>query len=142
MTLKNINNYDITIYNSQRMDDDTDVIEEKSIGTFSIRDNKAYIMYKSGEGGDETTSVVTASEDGVKIKRKGAVNSDMLYVEGRRTSFIYRIPYGTMDMEIYTELIENSLNDDGGELHLVYDLSVQGAVIKNDMKIKVSRGKE
>lgn len=142
MTLKNINNYDITIYNSQRMDDDTDVIEEKSIGTFSIRDNKAYIMYKSGEGGDETTSVVTASEDGVKIKRKGAVNSDMLYVEGRKTSFIYRIPYGTMDMEIYTELIENSLNDDGGELHLVYDLSVQGAVIKNDMKIKVSRGKE
>ena len=142
MTLKNINNYDITIYNSQRMDDDTDVIEEKSIGTFSIRDNKAYIMYKSGDGGDETTSVVTASEDGVKIKRKGAVNSDMLYVEGRKTSFIYRIPYGTMDMEIYTELIENSLNDDGGELHLVYDLSVQGAVIKNDMKIKVSRGKE
>ena len=142
MTLKNINNYDITIYNSQRMDDDTDVIEEKSIGTFSIRDNKAYIMYKSGEGDDETTSVVTASEDGVKIKRKGAVNSDMLYVEGRKTSFIYRIPYGTMDMEIYTELIENSLNDDGGELHLVYDLSVQGAVIKNDMKIKVSRGKE
>ena len=124
------------------MDDDTDVIEEKSIGTFSIRDNKAYIMYKSGEGGDETTSVVTASEDGVKIKRKGAVNSDMLYVEGRKTSFIYRIPYGTMDMEIYTELIENSLSDDGGELHLVYDLSVQGAVIKNDMKIKVSRGKE
>ena len=140
MTLKNINNYDITIYHSQRIDGDCDVIEEKSGGTFSIKDNKAYIMYKSTDEGDETTSVVTVSADSVKIKRKGSVNSDMLYIQGKTTSFLYRIPYGTMEMEIYTRLIENSLSDNGGELHLVYDLTVQGAVIENDMKIKISRG--
>lgn len=142
MTLKNINDYDITILNRQIIDGEEDTIEEKTIGSFRIMDEKAYIMYKSrGEDGDETISVINVSCDGVKIKRKGAVTADMIYRTGEKTAFLYRLPFGAMDMEIYTKSIENSLNENGGTLRIVYTLFVQGATMENDMQIQILRGK-
>ena len=143
MTLKNINNYDITILNRQTIDGEEDTIEEKSVGSFRVMDGKAYIMYKThGEDGDETTSVITVSDEGVKIKRKGAVVADMIYTQGEKTAFLYRLPFGAMDMEIYTKSIKNSLDENGGTLRIVYTLFVQGAKMENDMQIQILRGNE
>ena len=143
MTLKNIDNYDITILNRQTIDGEDDTIEEKSVGSFRVMDKKAYIMYKTrDEDGGETTSVVTVSDEGVKIKRKGSVTADMIYTQGKKTEFLYRLPFGAMDMEIYTKSIENSLDENGGTLRIAYTLFAQGAKMENDMQIQILRGKE
>lgn len=137
MTLKNIDIYDITIYNHQNIDGNIDIIEEKNTGSFCIKNNKAYIMYKNDIYGSETSSTLIVSDEGVKIKRRGAINSDMHYKKDAKTLFVYRLPYGAMEMEIETLRIVNSLSESGGELRIVYTLAVQGEKYYNDMKIIV-----
>lgn len=139
MTLKNIDNYDITIYNNQKIDNDTDIIEEKCTGSFRIKNGKSYIMYKAGQEGTKTSVTVIVSEDYVKIRRTGAVNSEMLYRTDRKTSFMYNLPYGSMSIDIETELIEAQLCDDGGEIRLVYVLIIQNERYYNDLKITVKK---
>lgn len=139
MTLKNIDNYDITIYNNQKIDNDTDIIEEKCTGSFRIKNGKSYIMYKADEEGAKTSVTVIVSEDCVKIRRTGAVNSEMLYRTDRKTSFMYNLPYGSMSIDIETELIEAQLCDDGGEIRLVYVLIIQNERYYNDLKITVKK---
>lgn len=137
MTLKNTDIYDITISNHQTIDDDTDVIEEKNTGSYCIKNGKAYIIYKSADNGSEISSTVIVSDDGIKIKRRGAVNADMIYKKNVKTSFMYRIPYGAMEMEIETLRIVNALGENGGDLRIIYTLAVQGEKYYNNMKITV-----
>lgn len=137
--MKNIDNYDITIYNNQKIDNDTDIIEEKCTGSLHIKNGKSYIMYKAGQEGTKTSVTVIVSEDYVKIRRTGAVNSEMLYRTDRKTSFMYNLPYGSMSIDIETELIEAQLCDDGGEIRLVYVLIIQNERYYNDLKITVKK---
>ena len=135
--MKNIDNYDITIYNNQKIDND--IIEEKCTGSFRIKNGKSYIMYKAVQEGANTSVTVIVSENCVKIRRTGAVNSEMLYRTDRKTSFMYNLPYGSMSINIETELIEAQLCDDGGEIRLVYVLIIQNERYYNDLKITVKK---
>lgn len=137
MTLKNTDIYDITICNHQTIDDDTDVIEEKNTGSYCIKNGKTYIIYKSVSDSSETSSTVIISDDMIKIKRKGAVDSEMIYKKNTKTSFMYRLPFGSMEMELETLRIVNSLSENGGDLRIIYTLAVQGEKYYNDMKITV-----
>lgn len=139
MTLKNIENYDITILNKQSSDGVTDNIEEKVVGSFRRKNGKSYIMYETEEEGSKTSSTVIAAENEVKIKRSGLINSEMLYRTDRNTSFEYKLPFGAMEMEIETHTIENHLTDNGGSLHLVYTLCIQGGKYYNDMTILIDK---
>lgn len=139
MTLKNIDNYDITICNNQKIDNDTDIIEEKCMGSFRMKNGKSYIMYKSVQEENETSVTVIVSEDCVKIRRTGAVNSEMVYRTDRKTEFMYNLPYGSMSIDIETELIKAELCDDGGEIRLVYVLIIQNERYCNDLKITVKK---
>ena len=46
-------------------------------------------------------------------------------------------PY-SFDTDIYTRRIRNSLSLSGGELTLIYDMTIGGAKKKTTMKIKVT----
>lgn|GEM_PF-5797083 len=139
MTLKNTDIYDITILNRQKTNDSADTIDEKTTGSFCRKNGKSYIMYKSVEDGAETLSTVIVGENEVKIRRRGIVNSEMLCRMGEKTRFMYALPYGNMEMENETLLIENGLSDNGGILHMVYTLYIQGEEYYNDMTIKINK---
>ena len=62
----------------------------------------------------------------IRIKRKGDVNSEMIYKKNTKTSFMYRLPFGAMEMELETLRIVNSLSENGGKLRIIYTLAVQG----------------
>lgn len=133
MTLKNTDIYDITIYNRQIIDGRTDVIEEKNTGRYCLKNNKAYIMYENGG----ISSTVIADGDTVKIKRNGQISSDMLLKCGKKLPFMYRLPYGAMEMEAEASCIEAVFDENGGKLHAVYTLFVQGEEYYNDMEINI-----
>lgn len=139
MTLKNTDIYDITIYNKQTFDGREEVIEEKNEGSFIIKNKKVYILYKSTDDGVETSSMLTVSDDGVHLKKRGNVSSDMYYKRNAKTIFMYKLPFGSIEMEIDTVRIINALTEEGGNLRIVYTLTAQGEKYYNDMKITVSK---
>lgn len=126
----------IKVINHQTIDRETDIIEEKGIGSYREKNGKYYIVYDVNS--EENSSHVTVIVDGsiVKIKRSGeTAASEMVYDTERDTVFKYNTPYGSINMEIKTIRIHNGLTQDGGVLKIVYTLVMQGMSTYNDTEI-------
>ena len=138
LTLKNTDNeYRIIVSNKQTIDNETDTIEEIAYGSYHEKNGKQYILYKTDNDGDKISYVIKIDCDEVTIKRNGSINSSMVYRVGEKKSFLYEIPYGKIEMEIETHRIISDMNETGGEIELVYTLTIQGEKYFNDMKITV-----
>ena len=144
MTLKNTeNNVIIHIKNLQsdvERKEETELITE---GRFYESNNKFYIFY-SEEESEETSAcsvMIVVSEKDVTITRKGEFSSKMHYVKGKTEQITYHTPYGNMSFVLKTSDIINCLTEHGGELKLIYKLSVNGEIINNDLTVTVKKGK-
>ena len=107
-------------------------------GTLCSEGGVLTLSYKeSTEGGDVVSRVVT---DGVTVVvgRTGALNSEFLFDEKNEHSSIYSVGPYSFDALIKTKRIRNSLTYDGGELTLLYEMTVGGAKKSVKMKIEVS----
>jgi len=62
----------------------------------------------------------------------------MVYDADKKTKFLYRTPYGVMEMETDTIRIQNDLDKDG-RLRIIYRLIMQGQVTYNDTEIAIDR---
>lgn len=140
MTLKNTDNeYIITVVNKQTIDGHTVEISETACGSFYEKNDKQYILYKIESDGDRISVMIKIDNDAVIIKRSGSVQSSMEYRIGGKRSFLYRLPYGEIEMELETQQIISSLTPQGGKVKLVYTLSMQGEEYYNDTEITVKR---
>lgn len=138
MTLKSIDKtYIIETVNKQTIDYQTDEISEKANGTYQQIGCKSYIIYKTYAEGEESSTMVIADTKGVTIRRRGSVESNMVFLEGEETSSLYIMPYGKMVIRIKTQKVSVSLDSNGGKIHLKYILIIQGEEYCNDMTIKV-----
>lgn len=138
MTLKNTDSaYRIIVSNKQTIDGETDTIDEMAYGDYYEKNGKQYIIYKTENDGDMASSVIKIEQDSITIKRSGSVNSVMVYKIGKKHHFMYRLPYGDIEMEIDTQRIISNLASGGGTIQLVYTLTVQQEKYFNDMKITV-----
>lgn len=131
------NEYRIIVKNKQTIDGRTETIEEIAYGNYYEKNGKQYILYKTENDDDKTSSMIKVDKDTIQIKRSGSVNSLMVYKAGENRKFMYEIPYGTIEMELETEKIISMLEEKGGEIRLLYTLSVQGEKYFNDMVITV-----
>ncbi|TDM00838.1 DUF1934 domain-containing protein [Macrococcus carouselicus] len=85
-----------------------------------------YLFYTE-EVGEETIAVrVKLDSAGVRISRKGTINMDFLFVEGRTTQNTYQTPAGRTVMDVYTTKLEFKNLSVGGRLIIEYELSEQG----------------
>lgn len=138
MTLKNTDNaYRIIVKNKQTIDTETDTIEELAYGSYDEKNGKQYIRYKTetDEENGSISSIIILDGDSLTIKRRGNVNSSMVYRAGKKHAFPYETPYGIIDMEIETDRLISVVDENGGTIELVYTLTVQGEKYYNDMKI-------
>lgn len=140
MTLKNTDNeYRIIISNEQTIDNETDKIEETAYGSYYEKNGKRYILYKTETDGDTVSSLIKAEADKVSIKRSGLVNTLIVYKAGEKRKFMYKLPYGEIEMELDTQSVDIALSRNGGEIKLVYLLTVQGETYYNSMKITITK---
>ena len=135
MTLKNTDNYTITVKTRQILDNDTDIIEEKGEGRYFEKDKKKYILYKT----ESDSVMITVEKNEVRIKRSGSVDSLMVYIKGKTTDFKYRLPYGMMKVRLETGKIIDALGENGGELRLIYTLDMNNMKLYNDTRITLKR---
>lgn len=140
MTLKSIdekNNAVFTIRNNQTFDDKTDVVEIVTEGSYKARDGMYFLIYKEYTELGEISVLVKVLGETVSIRRTGACSSRMEYESGTRREILYHVPYGDLVMDLETENVKVSLNDDGGSINMKYKLTIGEESYLNNMTLEV-----
>lgn len=84
-----------------------------------------YLTYTE-EVGDETIAVrVKLDPAGIRISRKGMINMDFLFIEGKTTQNFYETPAGRAVMDVHTTKLDYKKLAVGGRLVIEYELSEQ-----------------
>ena len=115
----------------------TDKTSSLADGIYSSDGNTKVIRYTETEDGEESQSTITVSDNAVTVKRSGRANYLFVFEEGKSTATLYSVPPYSFDTEIYTRKIRLSLDSEGGELSLIYDMTIGGAKKKTRMKVRV-----
>lgn len=119
--------------------DDSD-IELVTEGNFYKADGVYFCEYKESEitGLEGTDTTIEIGENYVSLERSGGVNSQMLFMEGRKTSSLYNIQFGELLIDIYTERLKVNVNDCGGEIFVDYIIDINNATSgKNKFEITI-----
>ena len=123
-------------------DQEPEVIELVTEGTMELKQGGWDISYEESAltGLEGVTTTFRVEPGKVTLSRKGALNSQMVFQEGRQHSSLYRTPYGTLDVDIRTGRIRSSINELGGVMEIDYDIAVQKQLMsKNRFQIRVKR---
>lgn len=67
--------------------------------SYSFRRDSHYLCYRE-PGKQETEYLVVLMADGVRIKKTGAVQTDMEIFRGRESDFLYQTPYGSIPAKL------------------------------------------
>ena len=137
-----MNNYLITINGFQQTVGDTegDNVELVTSGDFEYEDSLYYIDYDESEatGLDGCHTSIEIGADYLSIQRTGAMTTDMLYIEGRKTYSLYNTPYGQMMVGIYTKKLDINIDETGGDISIDYSIDMNDKPCgNNNLKINV-----
>lgn len=85
-----------------------------------------------------TLTTIQVEPNRVTLQRVGAVNSQMVFEEGRSHLSMYDTPYGALSVGIRTRKMRSTLGDSGGEVEVHYALEIEhGAVGQSVFHINV-----
>ena len=105
-------------------------------GFLKITDGGLAISYVEQTEGGRVAADIFIADGSVRVKRAGAIESDMLFTEGACTKTLYHVGPYAFDMSINTKRIRNSLTSEGGELQLIYSMNVGGQ--EKNVRLKIS----
>ena len=140
MTLKDTKeNARITLVSKMRQGKESDSINLDTVGGFYERDGKFYITYEEHKdmGMGDSRVVLKIEPDTITMRRMGEFATVMVYKINEITEFLYRVPYGELNLKIKTLKIENELTANGGKIRFCYDLFAGGDATNNDITITV-----
>lgn len=122
-------------------EDDHDVVEIFTTGTYYQKDGSYYICYDETEAtgfeGSRTTLRIE-NEEKVTMERSGKASSQLIVERGVRHQCHYDVGYGDMMIGILGSSIKSSLNDKGGNLAFKYSLDINSMLAsENEMYVNV-----
>ena len=133
----------LRIRGEQYFDDiDPDETELMTDGTLEITPEELRLVYQESEltGMEGTTTTFSLKGPQVILTRTGAVNSQMVFEEGRQHTSLYETPYGELSVDIQTSALRHNLSERGGILEIKYSIAVEHAATgRNSFKIRVKR---
>jgi uncharacterized beta-barrel protein YwiB (DUF1934 family) len=118
----------LTIEGQQWNDDDKpQAIRLTTEGRLYRKDPAWYIVYDESQAtgleGSQTTMQVT--DDGsVSLTRTGTHGMNLTFAAGSRHITRMETPYGDLDVEVYTSLVNTRINEKGGYIHLGYSIDL------------------
>lgn len=132
-------NVTISVRGFQSIDNDQDVIELRTVGTYALKNDNYYIFYDEiNEDGKKTQTMLKVGENTAVLKRTGATDSRMVIEVGKRNSSVYSTPVGEFFMDIYGEEVKSNLNENGGTVSLIYSLNMNATPVgRNRIEITV-----
>lgn len=134
-------NATITLVSRRIAGDDSDEIEFTTGGGFYFRDGKFYITYqeRADMGMGNSGVLLKVEPKTITMRRSGDFQTVMVYKLGEITEFIYRVPFGELNLKIKTLEIVNSLTEFGGTLYFCYELFAAGEQTRNEITLTVRK---
>ena len=97
-------------------------------GFYKISDEGYYeITYSEMTEGGKVVSDIIITSSSVTVKRRGAVDSEMVFSEGLLHKSLYTVSPYSFDAEVLTKRIRNGLTKDGGRIDIFYNMKIGGA---------------
>ena len=133
----------LSIRGEQYFDDiDPDATELMTEGIMEVTDDGIVLSYEESEltGMEGTTTTFEVKGPRVTLTRSGAVNSQMVFEEGRQHTPLYETPFGELSVDIQTSELKHNLSERGGLMEIKYSIAVEHTVTgRNCFKIRVRR---
>ena len=131
------------IRGEQYFDDvDPDATELMTEGMLELTETGLRLTYQETAltGMEGTTTTFEVGEHQVILTRRGGVNSQMVFEEGRQHTSLYETPLGELSVDIQTSALRHNLTERGGLLEIKYSIAVEHTVTgRNSFKIRVKR---
>ena len=121
---------------------DPDETELMTEGTMALTEDGIVLSYEESEltGMEGTTTTFEVKGPRVTLTRSGAVNSQMVFEEGRQRASLYETPFGGLSVDIQTSELKHNLSERGGLMEIKYSIAVEHTVTgRNCFKIRVRR---
>ena len=121
---------------------DPDETELMTEGTIVLTEDGMVLSYEESEltGMEGTTTTFEVKGPRVTLTRSGAVNSQMVFEEGRQHTSLYETPFGELSVDIQTSELKHNLSERGGLMEIKYSIAVEHTVTgRNCFKIRVRR---
>ena len=94
----------ITLFGLQFLpgDDDPEPVEVVIPGKYYKKNNSHYVLYDEITEGfkEPTRNTIKFSETSMMVKKHGLLNVDMFFEKGKKTFADYRLPMGSLQLEI------------------------------------------
>ena len=141
------NNFIINIsgYQQSFIETDKDNVEMTTTGDYDYEDGLYYIDYDETEisGMEGTHTSIEIGSDYVSLQRGGSMNTDMLFMEGRKTHSMYHTPFGELLVGIYTSKLDIQPFDKCCTLYIEYDIEINDKPNgRNSIEINVLEAKQ
>ena len=123
--------------------DANEVIEVVTPGTFIIDEQGFKAIYEESEisGMDGTTTTLNIKDDMMILDIVRSTTTNMEFKEGEVAVSLYKTPYGILNLNVDTEELNISINENGGKIYSKYILGLEGQegiITELDIKINVN----
>lgn len=108
-----------------------DQIENRTTASIRREAERLILSYEEAIDKDElpvpTVISFDIEEPGlVTLERKGFLRSVMIFEAGKRHRAVYKTPFASFEMTVFSRSVENALTPEGGTLRLVYCVEFKG----------------
>lgn len=131
----------IALTGVQHADGDTDTVQLITAGTMTISPEGYSLCYAetaaTGMAGTETTLWVQPRK--VTLERRGTHAGLLVLEHKKRHVGSYGTPYGELMLGVFTDVMEQKLDDNGGTLDVSYTLDIGGSMLsRQDLHVAVT----
>ena len=131
-----VKNAVVTVQSRVSVEDE--LIEVITPGKLHITSNGYRVEYDetklSGMEGTKTTMII--KDRYFKLNRVGTTETNMEFEIDKQSVSLYKTPFGAMSVVIDTKKLEINMDDNGGIIHIVYILNVEGQqMIETDLNV-------
>ena len=104
-------------------------------GFYRFSDSEITLTYAEEGEGVRAESEITYNDGIVCVRRRGAIESELIFEEGKSHSSLYVVSPYKFDATVTAKRVRVNLNEDGGTLDLLYNMKIGGAEKSARMKI-------
>lgn len=110
-------------------DQKPEVIELTTEGTLEFRDGGWDVCYEESEltGLAGVTTTFRLEPGQVTLKRTGKLRSEMVFRQGIPHQSLYQMDFGALMITVCAEMIEASINENGGTVDLHYAIEIENS---------------
>ncbi len=113
-------------------------VTSEAFGSYQFREDCHYLEYRERtDDGDEQENYVALTEERLTVRKKGKIDTEMLFLPACTTAAEYQTPYGVIPIEIETFSVRYKLTKRKLLAQVSYILKMNGSFVsENKLRIE------